>query len=133
LRVAAFDFSPQAVPPGYYLVWNISVQRIAFSFGEAKLFIEPGQSQLVNPRAADETYVPLRVFDEYNGKSRLIVSGRHFNRANARQIFLFSSGSNPNAPIKMKMQAITDLLPPPPPAPVAGHPLKTGGSVASIH
>lgn len=134
LRVAPFDFSPEAVPSGHYLVWNISTQRIAFSFGDTKLFIEPGQSQLMTPHAEDDTYVPLRVYDEYNGKSRLIVSGRHFNRANARQIFLFSASTNPSAPIRMKMQAITDLLPPPAPpaAPVVGRQPSANRSVAVV-
>lgn len=111
LKVAAVDFSPKAVPSGHYLVWNISQQRLAFAFGDAKLIIEPGQNALITPHAGDDTYVPLRVFEEYEGKPRLIVSGRHFNRANARQIFLFSASDNPNAPVKM--QAITNLIAPP--------------------
>ncbi len=118
MKVAPLDFSPGAVPSGHYLVWNISPQRLAFAFGEAKLIIEPGQNILVTPRAGDDTYVPLRVFEDHNGKPRLIVSGRHFNRANARQIFLFSASDNPNAPVKM--QAITSLLPPPEAALPAG-------------
>lgn len=109
IRIAPVDFSINAVPSGNYLVYNISSHRLAFSFGEAKRIIEAGEKCLVAPLTGDDSYVPLRVYDEYKGKPRLIVSGRHFNRANARQIFFFTSDDKPNTPVKI--QVFTSLIP----------------------
>jgi hypothetical protein len=101
----AVPFSADDAPLGSCLVWNLTSRPLGVSLGGQRELMKPQVRQLFKPVMMAKDYVDLRVFDEHEGKPRLLVGGPHFLPAETRQLFFIVERNPGQAPVLVKVVA----------------------------
>lgn len=120
LRANPMEFSQKTVPQGTYLFCNLSQRKLGVLLGEAKAIIPAGHTNLLSPGVEDNSYLPMYIYDEYEGSARRVAQSRHFQRASSRQLIFITDTDNP---ARVRLRIITQRIQPPP-APAASKDLK---------
>lgn len=107
LYAKVLPFSSTDVPAGSCLVWNITSRNLGFLLGGQKALIASGQRQLIRPSSTLKNYFDLKVFDEYEGKARSLMSGDHYLNESSRQLLLIADKA-PGQP-SIRLQTIEEL------------------------
>jgi hypothetical protein len=102
LYVMVVPFSPVDVPAGTCLVWNITSRNIGFSLGGQRALLSSGQRQLIHPAGSLKNYFDLKIFDEYEGRARALMSGDHYLNETSRQVLLIAEKIPGQAPVMVR-------------------------------
>jgi hypothetical protein len=103
LQIMAVPFSSSDVPFGSCMVWNITHRALGVVMGGQRALLNPSQKQTFTPSLITKDYFDLRVFDEYEGKSRPLVGGPHFLPEKTRQLIFIAERFPGGAPIQIKV------------------------------
>lgn len=102
LYVMAVPFSSADVPASSCLVWNVTARNLGVSLGGQKAVLASGQRQLVHPSGSTKNYYDLKVFDEYQGQVRPLISGAHYLDENSRQLLFIVEKVPGQAPVVVR-------------------------------
>lgn len=107
-KILSVVFDENTVPRNGYLFWNLTARPLGVMLGGEKSIVPPGQRQVLR-QAASSDYMPLRVFDVFEGRERQVFASRHLHRDATRQIVFMRDGTQPG---RVKIQMITQPKPP---------------------
>lgn len=104
-RLAVLDFSAKTTPEGGYLLWNLTNRRIAVTLDNTQATMPAGSRSVLVPTTAAGGYMPLRVFDEFEGRDREVFAARHYHTGKTRQLVFITNGANP---ARVRLKIITE-------------------------
>lgn len=110
-KIMPVPFDEGTVPRNGYLFWNLTARPLGVMLGGAKAVVAPAQRKVLT-QAATADYMPLRIFDEFDGRERQVFASRHLHREETRQIVFVRDAEQAG---RVKIRMITQ----PKPAPVA--------------